>query len=159
MDIKDFQENIDGAIKEILKLIEKKINDNFAIERQVIFNNINHQIRNWEIYVDDYISNSAYQPINKYDIDIINMILYIIKLYGKLVLFYYQQDNSLFMKSFTTYKEDSILYKVIYKINSQYKLNNFNCKKYSKTCNELINNIIEYIQETVINYQIKSIIN
>ena len=27
MDIKDFQENIDGAINEILKLIEKKIND------------------------------------------------------------------------------------------------------------------------------------
>ena len=130
-----------------------------AINRQIILNNINHQIKYWEIYVDDYISNSAYQPINKYDIDIVNMILYIIKLYGKLVLFHYHQDTSLFMESYTKYKEHSILYGVIHKINSQYKLNNFNCKKYSDTCNELINNIIEYIQETIIKYQINTITN
>ena len=159
MDIKDFQEKLDGAIEEILKLIEKKIRDKSSVDKQIVLNNINHQINGWEIYVNDYLLNSKYQHINKYDIDIINMILYIIKLYGKLVLFHYQQDTSLFMESYTKYKEDSILYQVITKINSQYKLNNFISKKYTEHCNELINNIIEYIQENVINFQIKTITN
>lgn len=159
MDIKDFQEKIDGAIKEILKLVEKKITDKSTILEINILNNINHKIKFWEVYVKSYISCSNFNPINKYDIDIINMILYILKLYGKLILFHYQHDNKLFMDSYTKYKEDSILYEIIYKINSQYKLNNFNNKKYSNDCNEIVNNIIEFLQENIINFQIKTIIN
>lgn len=159
MDIKDYQEKIDGAIEEILKLIEKKITDKSPISEINILNNINHKIKSWEVYVKSYISCSNFNPINKYDIDIINMILYILKLYGKLILFHHQQDNKLFMDSYIKYKDVSILYEIIYKINSQYKLNNFNSKKYSNTCNEIINNIIEFIQENRINFQIKTIVN
>ena len=159
MDIKDFQEKLDGAIEEILKLIEKKIRDKSSVDKQIVLNNINHQINGWQIYVNDYMLNLKYQHINKYDIDIINMILYIMKLYSKLVSFHHQQDKSLFMESYTRFKEDSILYQIIHKINSEYNLCNFISKKYSQHCNEIINNIIEYIQEKVIHLQIKTITN
>ena len=83
MDIKDFQEKIDGAIQEILKLIEKKIKDTTPVSNEIILCNINHQIKYWELYVNKYISNHTFKVINKYDIDVINIILYILKLYGK----------------------------------------------------------------------------
>ena len=57
------------------------------------------------------------------------MILYIIKLYGKLVLF------GRFLRYIIIYGikvqniKNIVYYMEFHKINSQYKLNNFNCKK------------------------------
>lgn len=159
MDIKDFQEKIDGAIEEIFKLVEKKVEDTSTISETLIINNINHKIKSWDVYVNNYISSGNFNPINKYDIDIINIILYILKYYGKLIVFHCQENTELFMDSFIKYKEDSILYEVIHKINSNYKLNNFNSKKYSNTCNQFIDNIIEFIEENLIHFQIKILVN
>ena len=66
------------------------------VNSDIILKNINHQIKFWEKYVLLY-SNHLDIKKNKYDIDIINMVLYIFKTCAKLIEYQFTNNNYLFM--------------------------------------------------------------
>ena len=120
MDIIDTQNRIKGTIDEIIKLISKKMDSSIdtTTNSDIILKNINHQIKFWEKYVLLY-SNLDIKPLNKYDIDIINMVLYIFKTCAKLIEYQFTNNNFLFMDN-CVLKDTSIIRENIGKINSAY---------------------------------------
>ena len=124
MDIKDQQQNIDGTLGEILRLVSKKFSNISVnpITKHTLLKNINHTIISWDKYVNLYTSHESVGNLNIYDIDIVNMMLYIFKIYGKIINYQFTTNSSLFMESYTKFKEPNILRQNIAKINSQYNL-------------------------------------
>jgi len=165
MDIKEIQKNIDGTLAEIVRLVSKKFSDISPlnhISQENLLKNINHTIRSWEKYVDIYIKSKIALPLTRYDIDIVNLILYIFKIYGKMIDYQFTTNNSLFLESYTKLKEIDILYQNIVKINSQFNLTlNLNLKHCPKDVkyqiNTMINNIINIIKSNIIEYQLSTI--
>jgi len=129
-----------------------------------LLNNINHTINSWEKYVNVYISHEAVGGLNIYDIDIVNLMLYIFKIYGKIINYQFTTNSSLFMDSYTILKDVDTLRQNIAQINSQYSLGsnmnvNLNFKRCSEDVKTLINTIINIINTHMIDYQLSTITN
>lgn len=166
MDIKDRQQNIDGTLDEIIRLASKKFSNIsvIPITKHKLLNNINHTIISWDKYVNLYTSHEAVGDLNIYDIDIVNMMLYIFKIYGKIINYQFTTNSSLFMESYTKFKEPNILRQHIAKINSHYNLGskmnaNLNFKRCSEDVKTLVNTIINIINTHVIDYQLSTVAN
>ena len=104
--------------------------------------------------------------LNIYDIDIVNLMLYIFKIYGKIINYQFTTNSSLFMDSYTILKDVDTLRQNISQINSQYSLGsnmnvnvNLNFKRCSEDVKTLINTIINIINTHVIDYQLSTITN
>ena len=164
MDIKDTQNKIKGTIDEIIKLVTKKMNHtNDTTSSDSIIKNINHQIYSWEKYVLLYIDLDI-QPLTKYDIDIITMILYIFKTCAKIINYQLNNNNYLFMDNYVL-KDTNIIRENIEKINSVYNFKEFvdlnqnlNFKRLSNDEKKVAKIIIEFIDTNIIEYQLNTII-
>lgn len=164
MDIKDTQNKIKGTIDEIIKLVTKKIkNTNEITSSNIILKNINHQIQSWEKYVLLYIDLDIH-PLTKYDIDIINMILYIFKTCAKIINYQFNNNNYLFMDNYVL-KDTTIIRENIEKINSVYNFEeifdlnqNLNFKRMSNDEKKTIKIINGFIYTNIIEYQLNTII-
>ena len=164
MDIKETQINISGVIIELIHLFSKKLKNQIqsTLTESVLLQNINHQIKNWEKYVNSYTSYECITPLNIYDIDIINLILYLLKIYGKIADHAFTLNNQLFMESYTKFKDISIIYQNLAKINSEYSLDK-DIKniliRYPDNVTKMTGSILEFLDNTIIDYQISTIIN